>query len=71
MFKPVGFLKMFLLYFAGRGLFAKGTICKGDFVVEYRGDIINEAELQRRKKRYHTSSAAFMFEFKWRTNTWW
>ncbi|XP_050965197.1 uncharacterized protein rnf214 isoform X2 [Labeo rohita] len=54
----------------GRGLFAKGTICKGDFVVEYRGDIINEAELQRRKKRYHTSSAAFMFEFKWRTNTW-
>ncbi|XP_073697250.1 uncharacterized protein [Garra rufa] len=54
----------------GRGLFAKGSICKGDFVVEYRGDIINNAELQKRKKRYHASSAAFMFEFKWRRKTW-
>ncbi|XP_042612413.1 uncharacterized protein LOC109073813 isoform X2 [Cyprinus carpio] len=54
----------------GRGLFAKGSICKGDFVVEYRGDIISDAELQRRRKRYHTSSAAFMFEFKWRGKTW-
>ncbi|XP_016142227.1 uncharacterized protein [Sinocyclocheilus grahami] len=54
----------------GRGLFAKGSICKGDFVVEYRGDIISDAELQRRRKRYHTSSAAFMFEFKWRGKSW-
>uniref|UniRef100_A0A9J7ZFM4 SET domain-containing protein n=2 Tax=Cyprinus carpio carpio TaxID=630221 RepID=A0A9J7ZFM4_CYPCA len=54
----------------GRGLFAKGSICKDEFVVEYRGDIINDAELQNRRKRYHTSSAAFMFEFKWRGKTW-
>ncbi|XP_016306167.1 uncharacterized protein LOC107661199 isoform X2 [Sinocyclocheilus anshuiensis] len=54
----------------GRGLFAKGSICKGDFVVEYRGDIISDAELQRRRKRYHASSAAFMFEFKWRGKSW-
>ncbi|XP_059406406.1 uncharacterized protein LOC132141148 isoform X2 [Carassius carassius] len=54
----------------GRGLFAKDSICKGEFVVEYRGDIINDGELQDRRKRYHTSSAAFMFEFKWRGKTW-
>ncbi|KAL1274946.1 hypothetical protein QQF64_027760 [Cirrhinus molitorella] len=54
----------------GRGLFAKHSICKGDFVVEYRGDVISHAELQRRQKRYHTSSAAFMFEFKWRRKAW-
>ncbi|XP_043094725.1 uncharacterized protein rnf214 isoform X2 [Puntigrus tetrazona] len=54
----------------GRGLFAKGSISKGEFVVEYRGDIINHAELESRRKRYHTSSAAFMFEFKWRGKTW-
>ncbi|XP_016309115.1 uncharacterized protein LOC107663407 isoform X2 [Sinocyclocheilus anshuiensis] len=54
----------------GHGLFAKGSICKGEFVVEYRGNIINDAELQSRRKRYHTSSAAFMFEFKWRGKTW-
>ncbi|XP_056118254.1 uncharacterized protein LOC130095524 [Rhinichthys klamathensis goyatoka] len=54
----------------GRGLFAKGDFCKGDFVVEYRGDMINDAELQRRRKRYHASCAAFMFDFKWRGKTW-
>ncbi|XP_052413408.1 uncharacterized protein LOC127958551 isoform X1 [Carassius gibelio] len=54
----------------GRGLFAKHSICKGEFVVEYRGDIINDEELQNRRKRYHASSAAFMFEFKRRGKTW-
>ncbi|XP_037397370.1 histone-lysine N-methyltransferase set-1-like [Pygocentrus nattereri] len=54
----------------GRGVFAKGSICKGDFVVEYRGDMINDAESQRRRKLYHPSCAAFMFAFKWRGKTW-
>ena len=63
-------LKMFLL-FTGRGVFAKGTICKGDFVVQYRGDMISDAESQRRRKLYHPSCAAFMFAFKWRGKTWW
>ncbi|XP_067234422.1 uncharacterized protein [Chanodichthys erythropterus] len=54
----------------GRGVFAKSSFCKGDFVVEYRGDMINDAELQRRRKRYHASCAAFMFDFKWRGKTW-
>ncbi|XP_048029612.1 N-lysine methyltransferase KMT5A-like [Megalobrama amblycephala] len=48
----------------GCGVFAKSSFCKGDFVVEYRGDMINDAELQRRRKRYHASYAAFMFDFK-------
>ncbi|XDV52294.1 hypothetical protein PO909_021037 [Leuciscus waleckii] len=52
----------------GRGLFAKGAFCKGDF--EYRGDMINDAELQRRRKCYHASCAAFMFDFNWRGKTW-
>ncbi|XP_048846141.1 uncharacterized protein LOC125717126 isoform X13 [Brienomyrus brachyistius] len=50
----------------GRGIFAKGLICKGDFVVEYRGEMINNAESQRRRKLYHPSCTAFMFAFKWR-----
>lgn len=64
-------LKMFLLCFTGRGVFAKGSICEGDFVVECRGDMINDAESQRRRKLYHGSCAAFMFAFKWRGKTWW
>ncbi|KAL6476808.1 hypothetical protein MHYP_G00153070 [Metynnis hypsauchen] len=54
----------------GRGVFAKGFICKGDFVVEYRGDMINDAQSQRRRKLYRPSCAAFMFAFKWRGKTW-
>ena len=57
--------------FTGRGVFAKGLIRKGDFVVEYRGDMINDAESQRRRKLYHPSCAAFMFAFKWKGKTWW
>ncbi|XP_029918133.1 N-lysine methyltransferase KMT5A-A-like [Myripristis murdjan] len=61
---------MFIFCFTGRGVFAKSPICKGYFVLEYRGDIINDAESQRRKRVYHESCAAFMFAFKWRGKIW-
>ncbi|TKS87310.1 N-lysine methyltransferase KMT5A [Collichthys lucidus] len=53
----------------GRGLFAVG-FCKGDFVVEYRGDLIDDVEAERRRKVYHPSCAAFFFLFKWRGKAW-
>ncbi|CAG5993229.1 unnamed protein product [Menidia menidia] len=54
----------------GRGIFAKSSISKGEFVVEYKGDMINDAESQRRKKLYHSSCLAFMFAFKWKGKLW-
>ncbi|XP_034036862.1 N-lysine methyltransferase KMT5A-A-like [Thalassophryne amazonica] len=54
----------------GRGLFAAGSFCKGEFVVEYRGDLVDDAEAERRRKVYHPSCAAFFFLFKWRGKTW-
>ncbi|TRY84947.1 hypothetical protein DNTS_019025 [Danionella cerebrum] len=54
----------------GRGLFAVRPFCKGDFVVEYRGDLVDEAEAERRRRVYHTSCAAFFFLFKWRGKVW-
>uniref|UniRef100_A0AAV2LLR7 SET domain-containing protein n=1 Tax=Knipowitschia caucasica TaxID=637954 RepID=A0AAV2LLR7_KNICA len=54
----------------GRGVFAKRTISKGQFVAEYRGDMIDDAEYQRRRSLYHPMCAAFMFAFKWRGKTW-
>ncbi|KAM3618408.1 uncharacterized protein V6R79_020019 [Siganus canaliculatus] len=54
----------------GRGLFAKRSIDKSDFVVEYRGDMIDDAEAQRRRKLYHSACASFMFAFKWKGKTW-
>lgn len=64
-------LKLLLLSSTGRGVFAKGTISRGQFVAEYRGDMINDAEYQSRRRVYHPSCAAFMFAFKWRGKTWW
>ncbi|KAL1250962.1 hypothetical protein QQF64_018758 [Cirrhinus molitorella] len=44
---------------------------KGDFIAEYMGELINQEELERRRKLYHPSCGVFMFEFKWRGKTWW
>ncbi|XP_059210359.1 N-lysine methyltransferase KMT5A-A-like [Centropristis striata] len=54
----------------GRGVFALGSFCKGDFIVEYRGDLISDAEAQRRREIYHPSCFGFLFAFKWRGKTW-
>ncbi|XP_051285333.1 uncharacterized protein LOC127379576 isoform X39 [Dicentrarchus labrax] len=54
----------------GRGIFALSSFSKGDFVLEYRGDMIDNAESQRRRRIYHPSCVAFMFSFKWRGRTW-
>ncbi|XP_028274353.1 uncharacterized protein LOC114449059 isoform X3 [Parambassis ranga] len=55
---------------SGRGVFAKGPISKGDFVVEYRGDMISDDESQRRRRLYHRSCQGFMFDFNWREKIW-
>jgi len=55
----------------GRGLFATCQFWKGDLVVEYRGDLIDSKESQRRKKIYHRGGAVFMFDFCWREKWWW
>ncbi|XP_040904809.1 N-lysine methyltransferase KMT5A-A-like [Toxotes jaculatrix] len=56
--------------FKGRGVFAKTCFQKGDFVVEYRGELINGAESERRRKIYHSRCAIFMFDFHWQNTTW-
>ncbi|XP_069033786.1 N-lysine methyltransferase KMT5A-A-like isoform X1 [Embiotoca jacksoni] len=54
----------------GRGIFALRPFCKGEFVVEYRGDMISDAESQRRRKVYHPACTAFFLPFKWRGKKW-
>jgi SET domain-containing protein len=50
-----------IVFFTGRGVFAKGSISQGDFVLEYRGDRIPVVEAQRRRLIYHESCTAFLF----------
>ncbi|KAF3838041.1 hypothetical protein F7725_009809, partial [Dissostichus mawsoni] len=47
-----------------RGVFATSHFQKGDFVVEYRGELIHSEESQRRRRIYHVSCAVFMLESK-------
>ncbi|KAL1268592.1 hypothetical protein QQF64_033955 [Cirrhinus molitorella] len=42
----------------------------GDFVVEYRGELIDAAEAEHRRKLYHNASSIFMFDFMWKWKTW-
>lgn len=61
----------YVFILTGRGVFALHKFCKGDFVAEYRGDCITEAEAERRKELYHPSCWGFLFYLKWRGKTWW
>lgn len=66
-------LLFLLLFFSlkGRGVFATSKFLSGEFVVEYRGDVIDDVEAQRRRNVFHPSCTAFFFAFKWRGKFWW
>ncbi|CAL8291717.1 unnamed protein product [Gadus morhua 'NCC'] len=53
----------------GRGVFTIGSFSKGDFIVEYRGDLINDGEAQKRRI-YNPACSGFLFTFKWGGKTW-
>lgn len=45
-------------------MFSKCHFQKGAFLFEYRGDVINREEYERRVKIYHDAMKVFMFEFR-------
>ncbi|KAI4877769.1 hypothetical protein NFI96_032658, partial [Prochilodus magdalenae] len=49
----------------GRGVFSCIHFDKGDFLLEYRGDLISKQECERRQKVYHDALKVFMFEFRY------
>ena len=57
----------------GRGIFSTRSFHKGDFVVEYAGDLINSAEAKVREEMYSKDPDTFgsyMYTF-WHRNTKW
>ncbi|XP_053095564.1 histone-lysine N-methyltransferase SETD5-like isoform X4 [Pangasianodon hypophthalmus] len=59
-----GFDVKYINSFIGRGVFSCVHFDKGDFLLEYRGQLINKAECERRQKLYHDAMKAFMYEFR-------
>ncbi|KAK2834588.1 hypothetical protein Q7C36_015289 [Tachysurus vachellii] len=47
----------------GRGVFSCVHFDKGEFLLEYRGQLINNRECDQGQKLYHDSLKVFMFEF--------
>ncbi|XDV16124.1 hypothetical protein PO909_015963 [Leuciscus waleckii] len=49
----------------GRGVFSCTEFDKGDFLLEYRGDLISKEECERRQRVYHDALKVFLFEFRY------
>ncbi|XP_052429748.1 uncharacterized protein LOC127971029 isoform X3 [Carassius gibelio] len=55
----------FISHLKGRGVFSCTDFEKGDFLLEYRGDLISKEECERRQRIYHDALKVFMFEFRY------
>ncbi|XP_039899587.1 uncharacterized protein LOC120741045 isoform X1 [Simochromis diagramma] len=53
----------------GRGIFTLANFKQGDFVVEYRGELIDATEAEHRRNLYPSACSVFMFEFIWKQKT--
>ncbi|XP_062421876.1 uncharacterized protein LOC119228025 isoform X2 [Pungitius pungitius] len=66
----VGLDVKYINAFKGRGIFTSAPFDKGDFLLEYRGELINHKECQRRQSLYHDHLKVFMFEFHFNGKLW-
>ncbi|XP_028281560.1 uncharacterized protein LOC114448636 [Parambassis ranga] len=66
----VGFDIKFINAFKGRGIFTTAPFEKGDFLLEYRGELISKQECERRKRLYRDKLKVFMFEFHFDGKLW-
>lgn len=57
----------------GRGVSTTRAFARGEFVVEYSGDLIDMAEAKLREEKYALDSAAgcYMYYFKHQNNAFW
>ncbi|XDV25875.1 hypothetical protein PO909_029708, partial [Leuciscus waleckii] len=55
----------------GWGVFTTSHFHKGDFLIEYRGEVINKEEFERRLKLYDNSLEVFLFEFRFNGKQLW
>ncbi|XP_032416704.1 uncharacterized protein LOC116718647 [Xiphophorus hellerii] len=66
----VGLDVTYINAFKGRGIFATTSFQKGDFLCEYRGELISKEECERRQRVYHDNLKVFLFEFYFNGKLW-
>lgn len=57
----------------GRGVFAVKGFKKGEFVVEYHGDLLELPEAKKREAQYaqDPQTGCYMYYFQYQTKTYW
>lgn len=51
--------------FTGKGIFTAKDFKKGDFLLEYRGDLLEYSEAKEKEKQYNEDDGSFMFYFRY------
>ncbi|XP_077409523.1 uncharacterized protein LOC144039745 [Vanacampus margaritifer] len=64
-----GFTIKYINSFKGRGVFSTCSFQKGDFLIEYRGELVSKQERENRLRVYHDALKVFMFEFRFNGKT--
>ena len=65
------FFFFFFFFFLGKGIFTARSFRKGEFLLEYRGDLLNYSEAKEKEKEYVEEDGSFMFYFKHKEKTKW
>nr|XP_055073727.1 uncharacterized protein LOC129453496 isoform X1 [Misgurnus anguillicaudatus]XP_055073728.1 uncharacterized protein LOC129453496 isoform X1 [Misgurnus anguillicaudatus] len=56
--------------YKGRGVFTTESFFRGDFVLEYRGELLTSEESLDRSKLYNDVENTFLFDFQWHGKNW-
>ncbi|XP_041859755.1 N-lysine methyltransferase KMT5A-A-like isoform X2 [Melanotaenia boesemani] len=64
-----GIIEQFINPYKGRGVFATEIFYKGDFVLEYRGKLLQQEPCLHTKKDSDVEEV-FLFDFQWKGNCW-
>ncbi|XP_051964148.1 N-lysine methyltransferase KMT5A-A-like [Xyrauchen texanus] len=67
--KP-GLQEQYISKYKGRGVFTTESFCRGDFVLEYRGELLSSKESLERTKNYTETESTFLFDFQWHGKYW-
>jgi hypothetical protein len=72
--EEIGVEQYFVSREVGRGLRTTATFSRGDFVIEYRGELIEGLSNIRQRnleRDINSESKSFMFEFKYKDKHYW
>jgi SET domain-containing protein len=58
-----GIPKPFLNFSLGRGVFTKRSFCKGEFLLEYKGELVSKKEGCSREDTYPADVGSYLFFF--------